>query len=89
MQLNIIRNHWKIENNLHWQLDVSFNEDETKMKKNQVLNLAILRKMAMPVLKAFTYKKGASLKKKMLAAALKPNIKKEIMKKAMVLYQTS
>lgn len=89
MQLNIIRNHWKIENNLHWQLDVSFNEDETKMKKNQVLNLAILRKMAMPVLKAFTYKKGASLKKKMLAAALKPNIKKEIMKKAMVLYQKS
>ncbi len=89
MQLNIIRNHWKIENNLHWQLDVSFNEDETKMKKNQVLNLAILRKMAMQVLKAFTYKKGASLKKKMLAAALKPNIKKEIMKKAMVLYQKS
>lgn len=88
-QLHIIRRHWKIENNLHWQLDVSFNEDDTKMKKNQLLNIAILRKMAMPVLKAFTYKKGASMKKKMLAAALKPKVKTQIVKEAMELYQKS
>lgn len=88
-QLHIIQNHWKIENNLHWQLDVSFKEDDTKMKKNQLLNLTILRKMAMPVLKAFTYKKGASMKKKMLAAALKPKVKKEILQAAMQLYQKS
>jgi predicted transposase YbfD/YdcC len=56
-QLDIMRIHWKIENNLHWQRDVSFNEDDAKMKKNQLLNIAVLRKMAMPVLKAFTYKK--------------------------------
>jgi predicted transposase YbfD/YdcC len=57
-QLNIIRKHGKIENNLHGRLDVSFKEDDTKMKKNQLPNIAALRKMAMPVLKAFTYKKG-------------------------------
>lgn len=88
-QLHIIRNHWKIENNLHWQLDVSFGEDDTRMKKNPVLNLAILRKMAMPVLKAFTYKKGASMKRKMRAAALKPKIKKELIEAAMHFYQIS
>lgn len=88
-QLHIIRRHWKIENNLHWQLDVSFNEDDTRMKKNQLLNIALLRKMAMPVLKAFTYKKGASMKKKMLAAALKPKVKTQIVKQAMELYRKS
>ena len=87
--LQIIRKHWKIENNLHWQLDVSFNEDDTKMKKNQLLNLNILRKMAMPVLKEFTYKKGASIRKKRLAAALKPNIKEELIKYAMIFYTKS
>lgn len=85
-QLNIIRDHWKIENNLHWQLDVSFHEDDTRMNKNQLLNLAILRKMAMPVLKDFTYKKGASIKKKMLAAALKPKVKKLLVQQAMELF---
>ena len=88
-QLHIIRNHWKIEKNLHWQLDVSFNEDDTKMKKNQLLNLTVLRKMAMPVIKAFKYKKGASLKKKMFAAALKPKVKKDILNFAMDFYSNS
>lgn len=86
-QLNIIRDHWKIENNLHWQLDVTFGEDGTKMKKNQLLNLSLLRKMAMPVLKEFTYKKGASMKKKMLAAALKQEVKKKIMECAIEFYK--
>ena len=88
-QLQIVRKHWKIENNLHWQLDVSFNEDDTRMKKNQLLNLAILRKMAMPVLRAFTYKKGASMKKKMFAAALKPKVKEDMVKFAMQFYAKS
>lgn len=88
-QLHIIRDHWKIENNLHWQMDVSFGEDETKMKKNQILNLAILRKMAIPVLKEFTYKKGTAIKRKMRAAALKPDIKKLLIEKAMKFYQKS
>jgi predicted transposase YbfD/YdcC len=81
-QLNIMCKNCKIENNLRWQLDVSFMEDDAKMKKNQLPKIAVLRKMAMPVLKAFTYKKGASMKKKMLAAALKPNVKKEILQTA-------
>ena len=87
--LNIIHRHWKIENNLHWQLDMAFNEDDTKMKKNQLLNIDILRKMAMPVLKAFTYKKRTSMKKKMLKAALKPKVKTQIVLEAMELYQKS
>lgn len=88
-QLHIIRDHWKIENNLHWQLDVSFAEDLTKMKKNQLLGIGLRRKLAMPVIKTFTYKKGASMKKKMLAAALKPQIKEQIITHALSFYQIS
>lgn len=88
-QMHIIREHWKIENNLHWQLDVSFGEDYTRMKKNQLMSISILRKMAMPVIKAFNYKKGASMKKKMLAAALKTQIRREIIKQAIEFYTKS
>jgi predicted transposase YbfD/YdcC len=28
-----IRGHWSVENNLHWQLDVSFNEDQRRIRK--------------------------------------------------------
>jgi predicted transposase YbfD/YdcC len=28
-----VRGHWSVENNLHWQLDVSFREDERRMRK--------------------------------------------------------
>lgn len=88
-QLHIMRAHWKIENNLHWQLDVSFAEDDTRMKKNQLLNLSRLKKMGMPVLKGFEYKKGASMKKKMLAAALKPQVKEKLIKQAISFYEKS
>ena len=41
----------------------------------------------MPVIKAFTYKKGASIKKKILAAALKPDIKRKLVEFALEFYQ--
>jgi len=31
--LSYIRGHWGVENNLHWQLDVSFNEDQRRLRK--------------------------------------------------------
>lgn len=42
-----VRQHWSIEGTLHWHLDVSFNEDNSKTKKgNAPENLNILRKIA-------------------------------------------
>ena len=47
-----IRNHWSVENQLHWHLDVSFSEDDnTTMDKNAFHNLSILNKMALSLLK--------------------------------------
>lgn len=46
-----IRTHWSIENNLHWQLDVSFNEDATRKKKNAAINFSLLNKIALGAIK--------------------------------------
>jgi predicted transposase YbfD/YdcC len=43
-----LRNHWCIENNQHWVLDVSFGEDRCRARhKNAAENLAWLRKMVL------------------------------------------
>jgi predicted transposase YbfD/YdcC len=48
----VLRNHWRIENNLHWQLDVSFDEDGNQTADRQgAANLAMLRKLALTLLK--------------------------------------
>lgn len=88
-QLVIMRNHWKIENNLHWQLDVTFAEDLSRMLKNQLLNISLLRKLIMPPVKDFQYKKGASLKAKMFAALIKPNVRKQLIKSTVQFYSNS
>jgi predicted transposase YbfD/YdcC len=45
------RAHWTIENGLHWVLDVVFDEDQARNRKdNAPENLAILRKLALNVL---------------------------------------
>jgi predicted transposase YbfD/YdcC len=47
-----LRHHWGIENNLHWQLDVTFHEDNSRVqKRNGAANLALLRKLALTLLK--------------------------------------
>ena len=46
-----IRQHWRIENSLHWQLDVVFREDRQRTRlDNGPLNLATARKLALQVL---------------------------------------
>jgi predicted transposase YbfD/YdcC len=43
-----IRRHWSIENNLHWVLDVTFREDDSRVRdRTAARNLAVLRKVAL------------------------------------------
>jgi predicted transposase YbfD/YdcC len=51
--LHVVRSHWGIENRLHWVLDVVFNEDGTRTRKdNAPENLAILRRFAANIIRA-------------------------------------
>ncbi len=61
-----IREHWSIENNLHWQLDVTFREDDTRKKGNAAQNFSLMNKIALMAIKK-NPKKG-SLKGKRKAA---------------------
>jgi predicted transposase YbfD/YdcC len=46
------RNHWGIENSLHWVLDINMNEDMSRVRRgNAPENLAILRRIALNMLK--------------------------------------
>lgn len=48
---NAVRSHWGIENSVRWVLDVTFNEDASRIRKdNAPLNEAILRRMALNLL---------------------------------------
>ena len=51
--LATVRRHWSIENGLHWQLDVLLGEDQIRGRKNNSpANHAILRRLALNVLRA-------------------------------------
>ena len=51
--LRIVRSHWGIENRLHWVLDVVFDEDGNRSRKdNAPENLAILRRLAINIIRS-------------------------------------
>lgn len=51
--LQIVRSHWGIENQLHWVLDVVFDEDGSRTRKdNGPENLAILRRFAINIIRS-------------------------------------
>lgn len=76
--LNASRSHWTIENNLHWQLDVTFHEDQCRTRKDHApLNLAILRHAAFNMLKRESSK--LSIKRKRLKAAMNQNFREAVL----------
>lgn len=62
--LNVARKHWGIENNLHWQLDVSFNEDNQKKKNNAAQNISLVNKIALARIKQDETKGSMKAKRK-------------------------
>ncbi len=77
---NYVRKHWAIENNLHWELDVIFNEDASmKRKGNSATNFNIISKIALNML---TQEKTCtkSKKNKRLKAALNPKYRELVLK---------
>ena len=79
-----VRKHWSIENQLHWNLDVIFREDEFREDENQAKkdnspkNLNILRKCAMRLLN--DARSGRETKKLlMLKSSLTPNVMLDVL----------
>lgn len=73
-----LRGHWGIENNLHWQLDVTFSEDANRVAdRNSAANLAVIRRLAVGLLKR--HKSKMSMANKRYAAALNEKVLEEIL----------
>ena len=65
--LQVTRSHWTIENQLHWVLDVHFNEDGNRARlDNAPENLAILRRLALNILRS--HPAPASIRRKIKRA---------------------
>lgn len=65
----LIRGHWAIENNLHWSLDVAFNEDKHRLKdKNAAFCCTALRRFVLAVIRNANISKD-SLKSQRLQIA--------------------
>lgn len=74
-----LRHHWGIENNLHWQLDISFREDGNRVsKRHEAENLAVLRKLALVLLKRQLGKESIACKR--LAAAIDTEFLEEVIR---------
>jgi predicted transposase YbfD/YdcC len=64
-----IRNHWAVENSLHWILDIGFREDSCKVRnRNAAKNLSTLRKIALASLRKDKSFDGGAGSKRFLAA---------------------
>jgi len=64
-----VRGHWGIENQLHWQLDVTFQENRCRVRKGHAdVNPSILRRAALNMLRNETTEK-VGVKNKRLTAA--------------------
>jgi len=62
--LHAIRSHWAIENNVHWSLDVAFNEDSSrKRSRNAATNFSIISRLALNMIKKEDSKMGLKAKR--------------------------
>ncbi len=78
--LTAIRQHWGIENQLHWTLDMTFREDESRIRTEAAPeNFAIMRHIALNLIKKDTSRK-ASVKRKRFMAALEDDFREAIIR---------
>ncbi len=76
---NAVRNHWGIENSVHWVLDIGFREDESRVRKgHSPENFAAIRHIALNLLRKNKSFKG-SVKTKRLNAAMDLKYLEEVM----------
>lgn len=65
---NVVRGHWSVENKLHWTLDVTFNENQSRIRKDHgAENFALLRRYILSIIKLDASKNSIKRKRKLAA----------------------
>ena len=74
-----MRGHWGIENSLHWQLDVTFGEDQSRIRQGRAAeNFSLLRRTALSLLKN-NRSRQVGVKNKRLNAAWSDDYRLEVL----------
>jgi len=61
-----VRGHWAIENSLHWILDVTFGDDQSRLRKGYgAKNMAVVRHFALNLVRAAKDKNSIKLRRKL------------------------
>src|SRR5207248_3901778 len=59
-----VRSHWSIENSCHWSLDVTYREDESRIREQHLReNFAWLRRITLSLLKQHQSRKSVAMKR--------------------------
>ena len=60
-----VRSHWAIENSLHWVLDVTFGDDQSRLRTGHgAKNMAVVRRFAINLVRAIKDKRSIKLRRK-------------------------
>lgn len=74
-----VRSHWSVENQLHWSLDVQFNDDQTRVRTGYAANnLVVLRHIVLNLLRHNTSRK-VSIKSKRLLACIEDEFRAQLL----------
>lgn len=78
--LSGVRKHWGIENTLHWTLDMTFREDESRIRTDEAPeNFTVIRHIALNIIRSDTSLK-ASVKRKRFMAALDDDFRETLIR---------
>ena len=74
----MIRGHWSVENNLHWMLDVVFNEDQSRRRaSNSASNFNMVAKVALALIEKVPLKK--SKRQRRFKAGFDPRFREKVL----------
>ena len=82
-----VRDHWAIENSLHWVLDMTFHEDRSRVRVGHAAkNFATLRRMALNLLRTAPnpprHKKNLSIRRKRAVCSLNETYRAAVLRLA-------
>lgn len=76
--LSAVRQHWFVENQLHWVLDVTFGEDDSRIRRGDAAeNMAVLRRLALNICRR--YANGDSNPKKLKKAGWNDSFRERLL----------